>query len=184
MIASTVSSGDPDLDTATWSATADELERGWLWAPVEPSDLPNHAVVTRRFGSRQSSGDNARCRPIDNYEESLVSLTTSANETIILHSAETIAVGISLAMQCAKESGCRVPFLMKSYDLKKAYENVLIHPDSLSESCLCVYDPKDQTSKVFGQYVMPFGARSSVHGFVRISAAMWMVGVSLLHLSC
>ena len=73
---------------------------------------------------------------------------------------------------------------MKSYDLKKAYKNVPIHPESLPESFLCVYDPKDQTSKVFGQYVMPFGARSSVHGFVRVSAAMWMVGVSLLFPCC
>ena len=182
VIGSTVSSGDDCLDTATWEATLDELKRGWLWGPVAPADLPDHAVVTRRFGIWQSSGDNVKCRPIDNYKESLVNLTTSANETITLHSTETIAAGISLAVQHAKDTGCRVPLLMKSYDLKKAYKNVPIHPDSLSESFLCVYDPKDRASKVFGQYVMPFGARSSVHGFVRVSAAMWMVGVSLLHL--
>ena len=172
----------PEPSERVPEATVDELKRGWLWGPVAPADLPNHAVVTRRFGIWQRSGDNVKCRPIDSYKESLVNLTTPANETITLHSTETIAAGISLAMQHAKDTGCRVPLLMKSYDLTKAYKNVPIHPDSLSESFLCVYDPKDRTSKVFGQYVMPFGARSSVHGFVRVSAAMWMVGVSLLHL--
>ena len=120
VIASTVFSGDADLDDATCEATADELERGWLWGPISPSDLPDHAVVTRRFGIWQSSGENVKCRPIDNYKESLVNLTTSANETITLHSRETIAAGISLAMQRAKESSRRVPLLMQSYDLIKA----------------------------------------------------------------
>ena len=76
---------------------------------MSPSDLPDHAVVTRRFGIWQSFGDNVKCLPIDNYKESLVNLTTSANETITLHGAETIAAGVSLAMQRAKESSCRVP---------------------------------------------------------------------------
>ena len=117
VIGSTVSSGDDCLDTATWEATLDELKRGWLWGPVAPADLPDHAVVTRRFGIWQSSGDNVKCRPIDNYKESLVNLTTSANETITLRSTETIAAGISLAVRHAKDTGCRVPLLMKSYDL-------------------------------------------------------------------
>ena len=176
------SSGDPELDIATYDATKDELERGWLWGPVSASSLPEDAILTRRFGIWQSSGDQKKCRPIDNYRESLVNLTTSANETISIHSADTIAAGIAFDMRASRDVGKPRSLLMKAWDLRKAYKNLPLHESSLHESYLCVYDPGTQTTQIFGQFVLPFGARSSVHGFCRVSAALWLAGVSMLRL--
>ena len=174
------SSGDRELDEATHSATQEELNRGWLWGPVSPDSLPSDAVVTRRFGIWQSSGGSRKCRPIDNFKESLINMTTSANGNITIHGTDTIAAGIALAMSKNAEAGCLQDLLMKCYDLRKAYKNVPMHSSSFNESFLAVFDPNDGKCTIYGQYVMPFGARSSVHGFCRVSAGIWTIGVALL----
>ena len=176
------SSGDPELDASTYRATQDEHDRGWIWGPVDPTTLPSNAILTRRFGIWQTSGDQRKCRPIDNYRESLVNLTTSANETITIHSSDTIAAGIAFAMKAHREAGRPQTLCMKAWDLRKAYKQLPLHETSLDESFLCVYDPGSGTAKIFGQYVLPFGARASVHGFCRISAGLWLIGVSGLRL--
>ena len=61
------------------------MTAGGSGGPVDPTTLPSNAILTRRFGIWQTSGDQRKCRPIDNYRESLVNLTTSANETITIH---------------------------------------------------------------------------------------------------
>ena len=99
------SSGDPELDASTFRATQEEHERGWIWGPVDPATLPSTAILTRRFGVWQTSGDQRKCRPIDNYRESLVNLTTSVNETITIHSSDTIAAGIAFAMRANRDAG-------------------------------------------------------------------------------
>ena len=176
------SSGDPELDASTFRATQDEHERGWIWGPVDPATLPSNAILTRRFGIWQTSGDQRKCRPIDNYRESLVNLTTSANETITIHSSDTIAAGIAFAMRANRDAGRPQALRMKAWDLWKAYKQLPLHESSLDESFLCVYDPGSRTAKIFGQYVLPFGARASVHGFCRVSAGLWLIGVSVLRL--
>ena len=176
------SSGDPELDASTYRATQDEHDRGWIWGPVDPTTLPSKAILTRRFGIWQTSGDQRKCRPIDNYRESLVNLTTSANETITIHSSDTIAAGIAFAMKAHREAGRPQTLCMKAWDLRKAHKQLPLHETSLDESFLCVYDPGSGTAKIFGQYVLPFGARASVHGFCRISAGLWLIGVSGLRL--
>ena len=169
------SSGDPELDASTYRATQDEHDRGWIWGPVDPTTLPSNAILTRRFGIWQTSGDQRKCRPIDNYRESLVNLTTSANETITIHSSDTIAAGIAFAMKAHREAGHPQTLCMKAWDLRKAYKQLPLHETSLDESFLCVYDPGSGTAKIFGQYVLPFGARASVHGFCRIPfSAAWL----------
>ena len=176
------SSGDPELDASTFRATQDEHDRGWIWGPVDPATLPSTAILTRRFGIWQTSGDQRKCRPIDNYRESLVNLTTSANETITIHSSDTIAAGIAFAMKANRNAGRPQALRMKAWDLRKAYKQLPLHESSLDESFLCVYDPGSRTAKIFGQYVLPFGARASVHGFCRVSAGLWLIGVSVLRL--
>ena len=112
------SSGDPELDASTYRATQDEHDRGWIWGPVDPTTLPSNAILTRRFGIWQTSGDQRKCRPIDNYRESLVNLTTSANETITIHSSDTIAAGIAFAMKAHREAGRPQTLCMKAWDLR------------------------------------------------------------------
>ena len=62
-----------DLDVAreVYRLTKEECDRGWLLGLLSQSDLPNDAVLTRRFGE---------VRPIDDFTESLANLTSSAED--------------------------------------------------------------------------------------------------------
>lgn len=64
ILLSTAGSGDKELDDALQAATDKELEKGWIWGPIDESSLPDNACISRRFGIWQSG----KCRPIDNLE--------------------------------------------------------------------------------------------------------------------
>ena len=49
IILSTVSSGDDELDLALQAATDKELEKGWLWGPIDVSSLPETAWCFKTF---------------------------------------------------------------------------------------------------------------------------------------
>ena len=71
---------------------------------------------------------------------------------------------------------------LKTWDLKKAYKQLPIHADSTNESYLAVFDPNEGGPKIYGQRVLPFGSRASVHAFCRAATGIWAVGVSGFHL--
>ena len=175
---STKSSGDAELDQATIEATRDELRRGWLFGPVEEKDLPEGAVVTRRFGIRQGG----KCRPIDNYLESGVNATTSASDTITVHSADVLAAALSYRIHKLRTLRRSSRLVARAWDLSKAYKNLALHPDSVSDAFLAVWNPDTKRTEVYGQLVLPFGARSSVHSFCRTSLGIWNIGVSVFML--
>ena len=77
--------------------------------------------------------------------------------------------------------GC-LDILGKSYDLHKAYKHLCISDSSLKDAYICVYNPGKKRAGIFGQYVLPFGACSSVHGFCRTSFGLWTIGSRLLKL--
>ena len=71
---------------------------------------------------------------------------------------------------------------LKTWDLKKAYKQLPIHVESTNESYLAVFDPIEGKPKIYGQRVLPFGSRASVHAFCRAAAGIWAVGVSGFYL--
>ena len=179
IVHSTKGSGDAELDRATIEATRDELRRGWLFGPVSETDLPDDAVVTRRFGIRQGG----KCRPIDNYLESGVNATTSASDTITVHSADVLAAALSYRIHKLRSMRRLSKLVARAWDLSKAYKNLALHPDSVSDAFLAVWNPDTRCTEIYGQLVLPFGARSSVHSFCRTSLGIWIIGVHvfLLH---
>ena len=179
IIQSTRGSDDPAIDLGVYQSTMDEMERGWLHGPYKESDLDGECTVTRRFGVRQGS----KIRPIDNYTESLVNQTTSAGEAISLHSTDVIAATLSLWMSVMCKNDCnkhKLDVVGKSYDLHKAYKHLCISDDGLKDAYICVFNPMNKEAELFGQYVLPFGACASVHGFCRTSYGLWIVGIRLL----
>ena len=173
------SSGDDKLDCALQEATDLELEKGWIWGPVNEDSLSTTSVVSRRFGIWQGG----KCRPIDNLLESGINATTSAEDTICIHTADCIVAGIVHRLRSGLAAGKHEKCLTKSWDLKKAYKQLPVHSDSLDESYLAVFNPLQNKPLIYGQRVLPFGSRASVHGFCRVATAMWHLGVTsfLLH---
>ena len=69
---------DTDLEVAreVYKLTLSERDAGWVKGPFALCDLPNDAILTRRFGVVQSSWDSQKgsvkkIRPIDDFTESL-----------------------------------------------------------------------------------------------------------------
>ena len=181
IIQSTRGSDDPAVDIGVYQSTLDEMQRGWLHGPCMEHELGDDCTVTRRFGVRQG----AKVRPIDNYTESLVNQTTSAGEAISLHSTDVIAATLALWMSVMSKQDINKPKLDlvgKSYDLHKAYKHSCISDEGLKDAYICVFNPGKKQAELFGQYVLPFGARASVHGFCRTSFGLWIIGVRILKL--
>ena len=165
-------SGDFDMDMAVYEATRDELKRGWLHGPCAFDELLDHSTVMRRFGVKQG----AKTRPIDNYTESLVNLTTSAGETIALRNVDAICAMLGFWRTLTGDGGTS-EVVLKTCDLHKAYKQLCVSNDALDDSSLAVWNPETKRTEVYGQYVLPFGSCASVHAFWRSSFAIWFVGV-------
>ena len=173
---STRSSGDPELDDALMDATEKEVAKGWLRGPIDSSELGPTAIISRRFGIWQ----NGKCRPIDDFKASGVNATTSAEDSVTVHTADVIAA--TIAYRLKHDSKCRRfgGLEMKSYDLHKAYKNLPLSASAVEEAYLAVYNPRTGGAEVYEQCVLPFGARASVHSFCRTSLGIWAIGVTLL----
>ncbi|CAE7557162.1 unnamed protein product [Symbiodinium sp. CCMP2592] len=88
---------DPEIASEVYRLTLEERDKGWLTGPFSLADVPETAIVTRRFGVRQgvtttANGVAAKIRPIDDFTESLANLTCTCAETIDPHSVNVIVV--------------------------------------------------------------------------------------------
>ena len=166
--------------------TKEERDCGWLEGPFY-DDLPMDAILTRRFGVEQSStrADGSvvsKVRPVDDYTESQVNLTNSCDETVSPHGVDTIVAGACLRVISRPKDHAPENLLGCTIDLRKAYKQLAIHPKSLNDAYLCVFDTEAGTPAAFKTLVLPFGARAAVNGFCRCSLALFWIGVVLLQL--
>ena len=178
IILSTRSSGDPALDEALYTITESERDKGWLSGPHDEKSLEQFACVSRRFGVMQ----NGKCRPIDNLLESGINSTTSAEDTINVHTVDIIVAGVVQRLKEDKNLCAESDLRLRSWDLAKAYKQLPVHSDSLRQNYLVVHNPRSGRPEIYGQRVLPFGSRSSVHGFVRTAAAIWAIGLEIFQL--
>lgn len=91
LIHSVRSSGDAFIDAEVYRKTQEEVRAGWIRGPMELNSLPKHAIVSRRFGLKQGSGDSVKVRLIDDFSCSMVNQTTQVETTPQLHTLDVIA---------------------------------------------------------------------------------------------
>jgi len=101
LLATVRSSGDVEVDETVFQKTLEELDCGWLEGPIPVKDLPDNAIVSRRFGIRQTSGDTIKVRLIDDFAASGVNDTVRVESAAKLH---TIDVAAALCMELLKSS--------------------------------------------------------------------------------
>ena len=165
LLASIRSSGDSDIDHEVYSKTLDELECGWLEGPVDPGSLPSHAIVSRRFGIEQSSGETTKIRLIDGFSASGVDSTVQGGNAPKLHTLDVVA---ALCMELLRV-GPGEQLVGKTVDLSSAYRQLGISPGSKWVSYIAVYDPLSNSPKIFSMRALPFGASRSVYSFLRVA---------------
>ena len=178
LIASVRSSGDDFIDREVFKKTMEELACGWLDGPFSLDELPDAAVISRRFGIKQGSGEKLKVRLIDDFSASGVNSTVQVECSAKLH---TLDVAAALCLELLRGSSC-CEWVGKTVDLSAAYRQLGVSPGSRWVSYIAVFDPVSRGPKIFSMKALPFGASKSVYGFLRVAHSIWWLGCKVLAL--
>ena len=174
------SSGDAECDAFVWTETCKEKEKGWLTGPIPLAELKDGSVISRRFGIWQKS----KYRCIDDYSASLVNSTCQVAESPLLHTIDVSAALLEKWMRSSNDLYGQIPrVLARSFDLKSAYRQIFVKEDERELGYIAVFCPDDGETKIFRTVALPFGSIQSVYAFLRLSAAIWHIGVVHLDLA-
>ena len=179
LLASVRSSGDDFIDKEVFSKTQEELECGWLDGPFSASELPDNAVVSRRFGIKQGSGEKLKVRLIDDFSASGVNSTVQVDSNAKLHTLDVVA---ALCVELLRRSP-GTKWKGKTVDLSAAYRQLAISPRSRWVSYIAVFDPTSREPRIYAMRALPFGASRSVYGFLRVAHSLWWLGCKMLKLA-
>ena len=166
------SSGDAEVDSIVFQKTLEERDAGWLRGPVQFKELTHGCVLSRRFGLKQPN----KVRLIDDLSKSNINSTVQTPEAPRPHSTDVVA-SLALALLLGS-SEKRV--LGKTFDLKSAYRQLGIHPNSLSCSYIVCFDPVARGPAIFQMLAVPFGGSRSVYSFLRIVRVIWWIACKCL----
>ena len=161
---------DPELEKVVWDETQKEIDSGWVWLTTEFSGRS----ITMRFGIRQGE----KIRLIDDCTISCLNLTVGLRERFELHTIDKLAAILSCALERSPASGLK-SWVGRNYDLKAAYKQYGIHPTDRDFVRLAVNRPGCDTPQLLGLNALPFGSVSSVSAFLRVSHALWRIGIVL-----
>ncbi|CAL1130530.1 unnamed protein product [Cladocopium goreaui] len=159
----TAESPDPDVRSAVWKITMEEVERGWLQGPFDESQVRNMLgplfVCSKRFGLVQTD----KVRQIDNMSESLVNAAYGSSYKLDLEGVDGISVLARTFVEATSDDGVVSVTLKdgsrlvgqlhgdftvesarsiggRTLDLDAAYKQVLVAKSSLWCNVLAVED--------------------------------------------
>ena len=165
---------EDDLEAGTWSETAEELSKGWVWDASDES--LEDKVLARRFGLQQG----AKLRVIDDCRH--LNFSVGLSEKFQLHSIDQLASIISHSFSLMQEGGEHPALIGRTYDLRAAYKQFPLSDTSRSLLRIAVSRPGQEAPTILGVNALPFGAVGSVAGFLRVSHALWHIGTVALGL--
>ena len=195
---------DARISEAVWTATLDEVSKGWLSGPHSESEVAERLgplfVASRRFGLTQSD----KVRMIDDMSETLVNAGFASSfkldlggvdEVVVLCRALVEAVfddrTVVLRLSCGAELRGVLHHSLtvqqartlvgRTLDLEAAYKQMLISKASQWAGVLSVRNPSGGNS-LFIANVLPFGGSSAVYAFNRLSRALHKIGSRLFFL--
>ena len=168
------SSGDAEVDNQVWQKTLSEVAEGWLVGPLENDDVPSWQSISKLFGLIQKKG---KLRLIDDYTESGVNSCVTSVEAPVLHTVDIACAVLVLWFDACVDAGISLELLVRTFDLKSAYRQVGLSSSGRDHACIRVFDPVSGKVRFFRSNVLPFGSIRSVHSFLRLSRAIWWIGV-------
>eukprot|EP00438_Fugacium_kawagutii_P010313 Skav234595 [mRNA] locus=scaffold540:38875:40689:- [translate_table: standard] len=170
----TRSSGDDEIDAAVLEKTRLEVGNNWAKGPIPLKSLPSDAVVSRRFGLKQTD----KVRLIDDMSGSLINQSVQANESPKPQGTDVLA---SVALEILKLEP-KTPVLGRTFDMKSAYKQLALAESSLWASYVAIFNPVSKTPEIYQLLAAPFGATRSVYSFLRVAAGIWHLGAKALSL--
>ena len=149
-----------------------EVIRGEAEGPFDLSEVPSDFPLSRRFGVKQ----NGKIRCVDDFSWSGINAASQPRESPKPHTLDVVAAMISTVMGYAEGDHA---WVSRSFDLKSAYRQCAVHPDSRQFSYIVVGDPHTSSLKAFRLKALPFGSVKSVHSFLRIAHSLWAILTSV-----
>ena len=166
---------DQGLELEVWRQTGEELEKGWVW--LDPTCNTAEKLLAKRFGLQQGE----KVRMIDDCTIGGFNGTCGCSERLKVHAVDEMTAYISWCLSHLPHSSMK-GVVGKTYDLKNAYKQYGVHPADREVLRLVVWDPVEKRPRYMGINALPFGAIGSVSAFLRISMAVWFLGVTGLRL--
>ena len=163
---------DSTLESATWGETQSEIDAGWVWVD-DDADL-SEVCVAMRFGIVQ--GD--KIRVIDDCTICGLNSTIGLQERFELHTIDKFASFVAHAFATGADRNMS-SLSGRTFDLKSAYKQCGLHPFDRKLLRIAVNKPGVQKPVLLGLNSLPFGAVGSVSAFLRISYAVWKIGIVL-----
>ena len=162
------------LDAPLEEKVDEEVELGWLSKPVNLEDVPCTASISRRFAIEQ--GDKIRL--IDDLSDSGVNGAVQTTESPKPQSLDVVA---AMVLECLKKLN-KFQVLGKTYDLKSAYRQKFISPDSLDKAYIAYFSAREGKVLIRKMLALPFGATRAVFSYLRVAHSMWYIGCKALKL--
>ena len=134
------------------------------------SILPDSFTLSRRFGIFQ----NGKLRCIDDFSMSSVNAAVQTVESPKPHTSHVLAALIVAILTDASVRGSD-SWVGRGFDLKGAYRQCAVHPESRRFSHIFVTEPSTHEIFAFRMRALPFGAVRSVHGFLRAAVSLWTI---------
>ena len=149
------SSGDEQLDREVFDQSMDEVAKGWISGPLDPSSVPSDSITSRRFGIRQGQ----KIRVIDDLSQSMKNATVQVTVSPKPHTVDYVAAVCKFLSACSQPSET---WLGRSFDLKSAYRQLSLSERALHRSYMWLI-LKEASKSFFSSYVSQGFELSMVH---------------------
>ena len=143
---------DSGTAASVWLQAMDETSTGALLGPFELEDIDTSIALSRRFGIRQ--GGKIRC--VDDFSKSGINSCCSTSKSPRPHTVDVISA-LCLSLAAIDTSGR--PWVAQSFDLKQAYCQCAVHPESSIYAYIVAYDPTSKRHKAFKMRGLPSGSQ-------------------------
>ena len=168
---------DAELVQKTWEKTLEEVNLGYIWHD-EHAD-PMQFFLAKRFGLVQRAG---KLRVIDDCSIGGINSTMGAVEKYRVHAMDECAAFLAYMVEFVQNGHGVEGVSGRTYDLKHACKQYGISVADRDTIRLAVRNPHTNGVDLFGINSLPFGASGSVGGFLRVSLAIWYIGMAIFRL--
>ena len=127
----------------------------------------------------------SKTRVIDDFSVCGLNASCGSKEKFKIQAIDELAAYLSCVFTSSLNGQTGYDIFGKTFDLKSAYRQFGLSKSEaeLARVMVMVLDTDNLRPKLLGMRTLPFGAVGSVGGFLRVSYALWFIGVASLKLA-
>ena len=152
--------------------TIQEVQTGALEGPFSLESIPTHFPLSKLFGVQQGE----KVRNVDDFSLSGVNACAQTGESPKPHTLDVVA-SLCSALMSSNAGTSSNRWKCRSFDLKGAYRQCAVHPESEPFSHIVASNPDANSLAAFRMNALPFGSVRSVHSFLRVAHSLWFLDI-------